>query len=183
MSYYEYTYNNHSMENYNIRPILSSDYSSQYLSLLEQDFSIRPNTISLDEFTNYVNKLQDYHQIFVIDTSPYMADCETCEVTYNKKQNDTQIARTIVGSVTIFIETKLIHNFGKVAHIEDVIVDNTCRGRGLGKMLVQKCIDYAKIHDCYKIILNCSDENIPFYEKCGFSKKENEMALYFNDVI
>jgi glucosamine-phosphate N-acetyltransferase len=175
------------MENYITRPILSSDYSSQYLSLLEQDFSISPNTISLDEFTNYVNKLHDYHQIFVIDTSSYMTQCDKCDkcdVTYNNnnnnnKQNDTQIVRTIVGSVTIFIETKLIHNFGKVAHIEDVIVDNTCRGKGLGKILVRKCIDYARIHDCYKIILNCSDENIPFYEKCGFSKKENEMTLYF----
>ncbi|KAF5389890.1 hypothetical protein D9757_003732 [Collybiopsis confluens] len=26
--------------------------------------------------------------------------------------------------------------------------------------------------------LDCSDENIPFYEKCGFEKKENEMAKY-----
>jgi glucosamine-phosphate N-acetyltransferase len=167
------------MNNYITRPILSSDYSSQYLSLLEQDFTISPNTISLDEFTNYVNKLHDYHQIFVIDTSPYMADCKTCEVTYNNNQNDTKVSRTIIGSVTIFIETKIIHNFGKVAHVEDVIVDNTYHGKGLGKMLVQKCIDYAQKHDCYKIILNCSDENIPFYEKCGFSKKENEMVLYF----
>tara|TARA_B110000093_G_scaffold54366_1_gene58530 strand:- start:18 stop:314 length:297 start_codon:yes stop_codon:yes gene_type:complete len=94
-------------------------------------------------------------------------------------ENTNKNTTIIIGSVTIFIETKLIHNFGKVAHVEDVIVDNTCRGKGLGKMLVQKCIDYAQKHDCYKIILNCSDENIPFYEKCGFSKKENEMALYF----
>lgn len=159
------------MNDYNMRPILSSDYSSQYLSLMEQDFSISSNAISLDEFTNYVNKLHDCHQIFVIDTSPYMTQCDKCEITCSNKQNDTNIVRTIVGSVTIFIEAKLIHNFGKVAHIEDVIVDNTCRGKGLGKMLVQTCIDYAKIHYCYKIILNCSDENIPFYEKCGFSKK------------
>ena len=166
------------MDNYIIRPILSSDYNNQYLSLLEQDFSISPNTISLDEFTNYVNKLHDYHQIFVIDMMIPIKEYISIDYIYNK-QNYTKIVRTIVGSVTIFIETKLIHNFGKVAHIEDVIVDNKCRGKGLGKMLLQKSIDYALIHDCYKIILNCSDENIPFYEKCGFSKKENEMTLYF----
>lgn len=143
-----------------IRTIEKQDYMKQYLQLLEQDFTISPTIISHSEFTNYVNYLHNYHQVFVIE---------------NNNKNTT----VIVGSVTIFIETKLIHNFGKVAHVEDVIVDNTYRGKGLGKMLVQKCIDYARIHDCYKIILNCSDENIPFYEKCGFSKKENEMVLYF----
>ena len=69
---------------------------------------------------------------------------------------------------------------GRVAHVEDVIVHNDCRGNGLGKMLVNKCIEHAKQQHCYKIILNCSNENIPFYEKCGFNKKENEMAMYFN---
>ena len=143
-----------------IRTIEKQDYMKQYLQLLEQDFTIRPTIISHSKFINYVNNLHNRHQVFVIE-------------------NNNKNATVIIGSVTIFIETKLIHNFGKVAHVEDVIVDNTYRGKGLGKMLVQKCIDYAQIHDCYKIILNCSDENIPFYEKCGFSKKENEMALYF----
>ena len=147
-----------------IRTIEKQDYMKQYLQLLEQDFTIRPTIISHSEFINYVTTLHNHHQVFVIE---------------NIHKNTT----VIIGSVTIFIETKIIHNFGKVAHVEDVIVDNTCRGKGLGKMLVQKCIDYAQKLDCYKIILNCSDENIPFYEKCGFSKKENEMALYFNDVI
>jgi glucosamine-phosphate N-acetyltransferase len=30
----------------------------------------------------------------------------------------------------------------------------------------------------YKIILDCNDKNIDFYEKCGFQKKENCMAWY-----
>jgi glucosamine-phosphate N-acetyltransferase len=148
------------MNEFTVRNIETSDYTKYYLQLLEQHFTIDVHTLSYTNFTEYVNNLHNYHQLFVIE---------------NTNKNTT----VIIGSVTIFIETKLIHNFGKVAHVEDVIVDNTCRGKGLGKMLVQKCIDYAQKHDCYKIILNCSDENIPFYEKCGFSKKENEMALYF----
>jgi len=31
---------------------------------------------------------------------------------------------------------------------------------------------------CYKIILDCSEKNVPFYEKCGFKKKEVQMAFY-----
>jgi len=181
MSYYKYTYTYiHNMEIYNIRPIVSSDYANNYLSLLAQDFSIAPTDISLSEFTNYIHTLHDGHQIFVIQaplhTTEYTTEYYMCNTNTRSRQH-------IIGSVTIFIEIKLIHNFGKVAHIEDVIVDNECRGKGLGKLLVQKCIDYARTHNCYKIILNCSDENIPFYEKCGFSKKENEMALYFTYTI
>lgn len=31
---------------------------------------------------------------------------------------------------------------------------------------------------CYKVILACNDDNVPFYEKCGFKPKEVEMAWY-----
>lgn len=29
---------------------------------------------------------------------------------------------------------------------------------------------------CYKVILDCSEENVPFYEKCGLIKKEVQMV-------
>jgi glucosamine-phosphate N-acetyltransferase len=162
------------MDDFTVRKIKPSDYTNHYLQLLEQDFSINRNTISLSDFTHFVNNLHDYHQIFVIATELHKEEDYT--------RDNINHVQTIVGSVTIFIETKIIHNFGKVAHIEDVIVDNACRGKGLGKLIVTKCIDYARTHNCYKIILNCSDENIHFYEKCGFSKKESEMTLYFLTV-
>lgn len=31
---------------------------------------------------------------------------------------------------------------------------------------------------CYKIILDCADHNVPFYEKCDFKKKEVQMVRY-----
>ena len=34
---------------------------------------------------------------------------------------------------------------------------------------------------CYKVILDCSEENQPFYEKCEFKRKEVQMARYFRD--
>ena len=46
-------------------------------------------------------------------------------------------SKKIVGSITVLIEEKLIHNFGKVAHIEDVVVDESMRGFGLGKKLLE----------------------------------------------
>lgn len=150
------------MSTYIVRNLDIYDYMKNYLRLLEQSFTIEPNTISSSAFNDYVSNLNTNHQIIVIE------------------HNSNDISGSyIIGSSTIFIETKLIHNFGKVAHIEDVIVHNEYRGHGLGKLLLDKCIEIAKQEGCYKIILDCSDNNCKFYEKCGFMKKGNQMALYF----
>tara|TARA_A100001015_G_scaffold287141_1_gene356595 strand:+ start:81 stop:194 length:114 start_codon:yes stop_codon:yes gene_type:complete len=31
-----------------------------------------------------------------------------------------------------------------------------------------------------QVILDCEERNVKFYEKCGFTLKEVEMARYFN---
>lgn len=145
------------MAKYIVRNLCKDDYDSNYLQLLGQDFTINEDAISSSAFNDYVSNLHTNHQIIVIEHN----------------SND------IIGSSTIFIETKLIHNFGKVAHIEDVIVHTEFRGKGLGKLLLDKCIEIAKQNECYKIILDCSDNNCKFYENCGLMKKGNQMALYF----
>ena len=79
----------------------------------------------------------------------------------------------IVGSTTLLIEQKFIHEGGFVGHIEDVVVNKEFEGRGIGMKLVLSLLDIAKEKKCYKTILNCEDKLIPFYEKIGsvISKK------------
>ena len=67
----------------------------------------------------------------------------------------------------------------KVGHIEDVFINPTFRGRGVGKKLIQYLLEFAKNSGCYKCILNCDKETIPFYQKCGMEVKEVEMVKYF----
>ena len=81
----------------------------------------------------------------------------------------------IIGSITLLVEQKFIHNGGKVGHIEDVVTRKEFSGKGVGSSLVQKCIDVAKDEKCYKVILDCSDDNVPFYERAGFRKHEVSM--------
>ena len=40
-------------------------------------------------------------------------------------------------------------------HVEDVVVDSSTRGTGLGKMMVGQLTDMALAAGCYKILLNC----------------------------
>jgi len=84
----------------------------------------------------------------------------------------------VVGSTTMIIEPKFIHNGGNVAHIEDVVVSKEHQGKGIGKILMNSLLELAKENNCYKIILDCSDEVKPFYEKIGFKSLSNGMKYY-----
>ncbi|KAL6054989.1 Glucosamine 6-phosphate N-acetyltransferase [Balamuthia mandrillaris] len=85
----------------------------------------------------------------------------------------------IIGAATLLVERKFLRNCGKCGHIEDVVVDSSYRGKQLGLRLVELLKGVAKTLGCYKVVLNCSPKNIPFYEKCGFEKHEVQMAMYF----
>lgn len=83
----------------------------------------------------------------------------------------------IVAIGTIIIENKIIHSFGRVAHIEDIAVDKNYQKKNIGKKLIEKLIDIAKEKDVYKCILTSSIFNRPFYEKCGFHISDSNMRI------
>lgn len=138
------------------RDLESNDYNKNYLKLLEQLTEVNPEKITFNDFTKFVNNLNYKHRIIVVE-----------------------INNKIVASGTLLIENKIIHGISKIAHIEDIVVDESTRGTGLGKQLINFLTNLAKYNECYKVILNCKESNIGFYEKCGFEKKEVEMVKYF----
>ena len=86
----------------------------------------------------------------------------------------------VVGSSTLLLETKFIHNGGIVGHIEDVVVDKNYQGKKIGDKIINHLLDVAKKRGCYKTILDCADDVKPFYEKIGF--KHNANALRFDHI-
>ena len=86
----------------------------------------------------------------------------------------------VVGSTTLLIEPKFIHQGGKVGHIEEVVIAKEFQGSGIGEKLINFVLEYAKKNDCYKTILDCSDDVKPFYEKIGFKKHSNCMRFDHN---
>jgi glucosamine-phosphate N-acetyltransferase len=83
----------------------------------------------------------------------------------------------IIGAATIFVEPKFIHSGGKVGHIEDVVVSKEHQGEGIGIKLVKALIQYAEKKGCYKTVLDCTDEVMPFYKKLGFKHFSNSMRI------
>ena len=83
----------------------------------------------------------------------------------------------VVGTTTLFIEQKFIHDGGKVGHIEDVAVRKEYQGKGVGQKVVKALLEYAKKEGCYKTILDCTDDLVSFYEKTGFKRHSNSMRF------
>lgn len=83
----------------------------------------------------------------------------------------------IIGATTLLIEQKFIHDGGKVGHIEDVVVRKEYQGKGVGKKIVNVLLKYAEKKGCYKTILDCSGELVPFYESIGFKRHSNSMRF------
>ena len=88
-------------------------------------------------------------------------------------------SQKIIGTITIILEKKFIHNLSQICHVEDFVIDKNYRKFGIGKKLMEMAINFAKEKKCYKIILDCSDELISYYERFGFTKHANGMQLYF----
>ena len=58
----------------------------------------------------------------------------------------------------------------KTLYIDDLCVDETCRGQHVGKSLYEYVLDFAKKNGCYNVTLNVWSLNEgakKFYEKCG----------------
>jgi glucosamine-phosphate N-acetyltransferase len=83
----------------------------------------------------------------------------------------------VIGATTLLIEQKFIHDGGKVGHIEDVVVRKEFQGKGVGKKIVNALLKYAKKKGCYKTILDCSDELVPFYKSIGFKRHSSSMRF------
>ena len=103
------------------------------------------------------------------------------EILKKIKQNPNHIIyvaidnKKIIGSTTLLIEQKFIHDGGLVGHIEDVVVRKDCEGKGIGIKLVTSLLERAKEKNCYKTILDCQDNVKQFYERIGFKHDSNGM--------
>jgi glucosamine-phosphate N-acetyltransferase len=83
----------------------------------------------------------------------------------------------VIGATTLLVEPKFIFGGGRVGHIEDVAVRVEYQRKGIGFKLVNYATEQAAIMRCIRTILDCSNENIPFYEKSGYSMFGNCMKF------
>jgi glucosamine-phosphate N-acetyltransferase len=141
-------------ENFIFREIIDNDFNNGYLKLLFE-FTNYEHQNNETVFKNYLVKMKNnnFNKIIVITT-----------------KTDSKI----IGAGTIFKLDKLHNN--PIGQIEDIIITDSFRGYGLGKLLIKKLVNIGlNEFNCYKIILNCLPKNIEFYKKCNFIEVGIEM--------
>jgi glucosamine-phosphate N-acetyltransferase len=141
-----------------LRELKEEDFSNGFfetLSNLSEVGMISNSTDQAKEILKRISKDKNYRIIIAED-----------------KEN-----HQIIGTATLLIEQKFIHNGGKAGHIEDVVTRKEYEGRGIGKEIINELINIAKENGCYKIILDCDEKVMKFYEKIGFRKHSVMMRM------
>lgn len=65
------------------------------------------------------------------------------------------------------------------ALILDVIVENSYRRRGMGRILMDAIVNHPRLESVEKLILFCLPEMVPFYRKWGFTDNVGNIRLMF----
>ena len=68
----------------------------------------------------------------------------------------------------------------KTLYIDDLCVDETMRGKHIGKLLYNAALDFAREHGCYNLTLNvwsCNESAMKFYESCGLKPQKVGMEV------
>lgn len=148
-----------------IRWLEYTDLNKEYFELLEQlsktDFTLR-NGVS-QEFIDRV-------------WAEYMNQPNKYVVVYQNRKH-AECPLQVIGTASVLVEHKMLHYGSKIGHIEDVVVHKCGRGLNIGKQMIEKCVDLCRKQNCYKVVLECSDENVTYYEQFGFNKHDNSMRL------
>lgn len=85
----------------------------------------------------------------------------------------------IVGFISLVIDYQL-HHAGKVATVEELIINDRFRNHGIGKMLLNEAINCARVNNCRIIELTSNfsrERSHKFYEKNGFNKESYKFKM------
>ena len=130
----------------------------------------------------YLSLLSELTTTFYIDTNLFLKNIERISeigcIIVGIIDNSSSFK--IVASGTIIIEPKIIREGRNVGHIEDIVVSEEMRGKGISQKILDKLKSIARENNCYKVISDC-DENVKkVYIKNGFKVKGFQMAEYFD---
>ena len=89
--------------------------------------------------------------------------------------NAESFEKELVGFGSLHLSRKV--RGGLIGFIEEIAILDNYRGKGIGKLILKNLITKAREESCYKLVLECREENTEFYQKIGFKKSGFSMSL------
>ena len=146
-------------EEYTIRKLRNDDFSKGYKDLLG-DLTVTGDLddIKFAEIFQYQASHSNQYTTIVIEESS---------------------SGMLVGNGVLFLRAGHSQATEKLGMIEDIVVLKRMQGSGLGKKIITTLLNIARNQGCSKVVLDCSESNEKFYNRCGLSAVGVEMSLYF----
>jgi glucosamine-phosphate N-acetyltransferase len=158
-----------------IRPIEFEDIEDRgFLEVLENLVPAGIERIQAKQILQQI-KSNPLHKIFVAQEQQqqHQQDADQDEKKKTKKIK-------VVGTTTLLIEPKFINKGMRVGYIEDVSVREGYDGLGIGSQLITYATnDAISVEGCGKILLYCSKNTMPFYEKLGYKLVDDAFLMKF----
>lgn len=91
-----------------------------------------------------------------------------------------EIDGRVVGAFHLTIIQYVANHGGRVAQLENVIVEPSVRGRGIGEAMMRWAIDEARRRGCFRVQLTSNKARLRahrFYERLGFVASHQGMKL------
>lgn len=119
------------------------------------------------------------HFIDLLVTTPYTASQETLMNLVASENSHLFLAYDDSENITGMLTVGIYYSpTGKKAWIEDVVVNDTYRGQGIGEKLVQHAINFVKTKDVNLLMLTSHPSRIAankLYQKVGFNRRETNV--------
>ncbi|MFK7749487.1 MAG: GNAT family N-acetyltransferase [Kordia sp.] len=116
------------------------------------EITTNPNQIDAKTISNGI---VDFNKAKVPNLEPNEAEVKF--FVFARNDNDT-----VIGGIRATC-------FWNTLHIELLWLSSACRGKGIGKQLIDSAENFAKEHNCEKVFVETTSwQAKPFYEKVGY---------------
>lgn len=120
-------------------------------------------TISLDDYESLFSFWQKNYFVSEMDNKKHF-------VLFLQKNPELSILAEEDGKI---VGTVLGSYDGRRGYLQKVVTSKNARNQGIGKLLVKEVIKRLKTAGALYIPISVEGNLIPFYEKCGFIKKDS----------
>lgn len=86
----------------------------------------------------------------------------------------------LIGTLVLVVVPNLSHKGTPYGIIENVVVDEKYRSKGIGEALITRAVDEARKAGCYKVTLTSNKRRTDahrFYERLGFSRTHEAFRI------
>lgn len=133
-------------------------------------------TKDLDFIYNSICELENEELNFEIFAAIFNENISNPNNLYLIAENDNEG----LGFISFHTQNLLHHN-GRVGEIQEFFINENHRGKGIGRQLIEKIMQYAEEHNLKSIEVTTNKrrvENVMIYENLGFTLSHNKFTIY-----